>query len=501
MRAPKAAALLLGALLPAAAASATTTSVVDLPSGGGTQRFLYVRPDAPIANLVHVPGGDGVLGIQANGAMNTATANCSPVVRNRVALADRGIALALVDANTTGVVRDFDDVAGVVRYMQARNPVPTWVIGGSASTGVVANLGVNLPATDAVGVVFYSPAAEDPTFLARLRRPTLVTWHSADPNQSGNRVYNALTSAVVRERAVFSGGSSAGCGFHLFNGLDTEFVATVAGFVERNNAATQAVAPNYQGLWWKSPAGSESGWGVNLTHQGDTLFATWFTYDTDGRGMWLVMSNGERTGAGTYSGALYRTTGPAFSANAFNPAQVTVTAVGSATFTFTDSGNGTFAYVVNGVSQSKAITRQVYSTPVPECTAGGAHGASPNYQALWWASPMGSESGWGINVTHQGDILFATWFTYDTDGRGLWLVMSNGARTAAGTYSGTLYRTTGPPFSANPWPGGVAVTEAGTATFSFTGAEAGTFTFTVGGLTRTKQIARQVFASPATVCR
>src|SRR6185369_5405466 len=42
--------------------------------------------------------------------------------------------------------------------------------------------------------------------------------------------------------------------------------------------------PNYQGLWWKSPGGSESGWGINFAHQGDTIFASWFTYDVNGRG-------------------------------------------------------------------------------------------------------------------------------------------------------------------------------------------------------------------------
>ncbi len=38
-----------------------------------------------------------------------------------------------------------------------------------------------------------------------------------------------------------------------------------------------AAVTNYQGLWWNAPAGSESGWGINFAHQGDTLFATWFT--------------------------------------------------------------------------------------------------------------------------------------------------------------------------------------------------------------------------------
>jgi hypothetical protein len=35
-------------------------------------------------------------------------------------------------------------------------------------------------------------------------------------------------------------------------------------------------------------------------------------------------------------------------------------AVGTATLTFADGNNGTFAYTVNGVSQTKAITRQVF---------------------------------------------------------------------------------------------------------------------------------------------
>ena len=88
--------------------------------------------------------------------------------------------------------------------------------------------------------------------------------------------------------------------------------------------ATTATALNVQGLWWRP---SESGWGVNVTQQGDVLFATWFTYDASGRGMWLVMPNGTRTGDNAYTGTLYRTTGPAFGTN-FDPSQVATTAVG-----------------------------------------------------------------------------------------------------------------------------------------------------------------------------
>jgi hypothetical protein len=106
---------------------------------------------------------------------------------------------------------------------------------------------------------------------------------------------------------------------------------------------------------------------VNITHQGDILFATWFTYGADGKGMWLVMSEGRLTAPGTYSGQLFRTTGPAFNANPWNPSAVSVTPVGNGTFTFTDANNGTFTYTVNGITQSKQITRQVYSTPATVC--------------------------------------------------------------------------------------------------------------------------------------
>jgi len=62
---------------------------------------------------------------------------------------------------------------------------------------------------------------------------------------------------------------------------------------------------------------------------------------------------------GVYSGSLYATTGPAYNAVPFNPAQVKLSQVGVGTLTFSDDNGGTFAYTVNGVSQTKSITRQV----------------------------------------------------------------------------------------------------------------------------------------------
>ena len=255
---------------------------------------------------------------------------------------------------------------------------------------------------------------------------------------------------------------------------------------------------NVQGLWYRGEV--ERGWGVNVAHQGDILFVTWFTYDTDGSQMWLVGPDFRRTTGNTYVGPLYRTRGPSFSN--FDRTALAFDAVGSGTLSFTDANNGAFNYTVGTVSQSKPIVRQVYSATVPTCTAGGSQSATLNFQDLWYRSPAESEPGWGINVTHQGDTLFVTWFTYDTNGRGMWVVGPDVRRTTGNNFAGALYRTTGPAFSANPWnPAGLQFTDVGSINLSFTDVNTAQFSYTVSTVNQTKTITRQSFGSPATVCR
>ncbi len=47
--------------------------------------------------------------------------------------------------------------------------------------------------------------------------------------------------------------------------------------------------------------------------------------------------------------------------------ELTEVAQTAATFTFTDGNTGTFAYTVDGTTQSKPITRQVFRTPGTAC--------------------------------------------------------------------------------------------------------------------------------------
>ena len=265
------------------------------------------------------------------------------------------------------------------------------------------------------------------------------------------------------------------------------------------SVTAQQANPNHTALWW-NPA--ESGWGINLVHQGNTLFATLFTYDSNGTVMWLVMSNGALESDGrTYSGTLFRTTGPAFNANPFPPiGPANITIVGNMSVTFNAQDSALLVYTVNNAPVTKTIQRQVFGSRAAICVQStGSRAGSTNYQDLWW---IPSESGWGVNVTHQDNTLFATLFTYDATGRGLWLVMSNGVRQADGSYTGTLFQTTGPAFNANPFTpiGPANITVVGNMTFRFTDGENGTLTYTVNNVPVTKQIVRQVFSSPVPAC-
>ncbi len=264
---------------------------------------------------------------------------------------------------------------------------------------------------------------------------------------------------------------------------------------------------NYGGLWWASPAGSEAGWGLDLTHEENVVFVTWFTYDAAGKAMWLSMAAGLAK-TGSYSGTLYRSTGPSFDASPFLPAQVRTAAVGTATLTFTDADNGTFAYTLLGTAQTKPITRQAFGT-LPTCTFNLVSDLTKayNYQDLWWAAPAGSESGWGLSLTHQDDTIFAAWFTYDRDGTPLWMVMA-ADKSASNTYTGSLYTGTGPAFNSVPFdPANVNPIPAGTATLTFTDGNNAKFDYSIqlpgasGTVTQSKKITREVFAAPGTVCQ
>jgi len=214
------------------------------------------------------------------------------------------------------------------------------------------------------------------------------------------------------------------------------------------------------------------------------------------------MSNGVQQGSSTlFVGDLYITRGPAFYSEPFIPiTDANLTRVGSMTLNFVNAFSGTLSYTLNGALVVKTITKQRYGSRSASCvpTSSSRLGLI-NYQDLWWNA---NESGWGINITHQDDILFATLFTYDVAGKAFWFVMSSGFRQPDGSYLGDLYRSRGSAFNAVPF---IPITPSdltlvGAMRLSFTNGITGTLTYSVDGITVTKAITRQEFASPATSC-
>ncbi|HUQ28535.1 MAG TPA: trypsin-like peptidase domain-containing protein [Usitatibacter sp.] len=259
------------------------------------------------------------------------------------------------------------------------------------------------------------------------------------------------------------------------------------------------VDTNYTALWW-NPA--ENGWGLNISHQGNTLFGTLYTYGPDGKPTWYSMSEGVKQADGSYLGQLASTTGPAFNSSPWNANSVHGTVVGSMRLSFFGDNEGTLTYNVGSAQVTKSITKLAFGTP-PACSWSASNRSlSTNFQDLWWGG--GPESGWGVNLAHQGNIVFATLFTYDASGQPRWFVMSKGDKAdGLATYTGPLYTTTGPAFNAVPFTPITAAnnTQVGTMTFAFTHGDAGTMTYTVNGTSVTKAIQRLEFGAIKASCK
>ena len=245
------------------------------------------------------------------------------------------------------------------------------------------------------------------------------------------------------------------------------------------------------GLWWRS---TEPGWGLHLTSRGSNIFAVWFNYAVNGDPRWYVSSNCEFDPPlpcptcfqeAVCSGRVFEFTGPPFIGRPFRSDLVQGTDVGEMQLKFFDQNRASFTYEVRGRSRATPIERQLFARgPV----------ANVDYTDLYW-NP--GESGWGLGVTHQGNVMFLTWFIYDDEGRAQWMVASNCMVNAAGNgCSGALYVTRGPPgptdasgFDSSQ----VLVTEVGRVELSFSDSTNGTLSYRIGDVGVTKAITRQFF--------
>jgi hypothetical protein len=118
---------------------------------------------------------------------------------------------------------------------------------------------------------------------------------------------------------------------------------------------TAAPAASYQGLWWRSPGGSENGWGVNVAHQGDVLFAD-LVHVRHGRlGHVAVLRRAQGDRDEPTPGSSTRRRDRPFPLMTGRDSARRSSATSHSLST--DSDTGTFSYTAKGVTQSKAITK------------------------------------------------------------------------------------------------------------------------------------------------
>jgi hypothetical protein len=252
-------------------------------------------------------------------------------------------------------------------------------------------------------------------------------------------------------------------------------------------AARAQTNSNYSDLWWM-PA--ESGWGLSIADHESTLFAVYYTYDSAGRSTWFTIPGGSYSSDKRFfSGDVYATNGPSYAAMPFNSANVTATKVGTATFDFAPpalaTGNATFQYTINGITQSKTISRQPFdSAPISWAN---------DLTDLWWNS---AESGWGLSLNQKGNNTFGIFYTYDTNGAPLFATLPGVTETARGIFTGALFTTTGPFFAITPFnPALVTAQNVGSAQLQMNSLRDGYFIYTINNQTQIKNIIRQSFGA------
>ena len=113
---------------------------------------------------------------------------------------------------------------------------------------------------------------------------------------------------------------------------------------------------------------------------------------------------------------------------------------------------------------------------------------------LWW-NP--AESGWGVTITQQGNVMFLTYFVYDATGAAKWFTatLNGGATQSNGhkRYDGDLYETRGPFYGGSFDPAKVTVRKVGTSSFVPANTYSAAFSYSVDGVAVNKQIQRQSF--------
>lgn len=192
------------------------------------------------------------------------------------------------------------------------------------------------------------------------------TWNPGFTAFTGPLYIPTGTHFASYDASRFNVGQQVGSATITFTSASTATLDyTINGVAGRKQVQRQLFGPadstpvaTYGDLWWGGT--QQNGWGVAINQQYRSLFSVWYTYDAAGRTTWYVVSGGSWTSATTFTGTAYRTSGSAWLGAPYDPAAFSLQPVGSITFRFVDRDNAFMTYTIDGITQTKPITRQPF---------------------------------------------------------------------------------------------------------------------------------------------
>ena len=233
--------------------------MVDVATREGvTQRFLLLQPPDAKAAVILFAGGDGGIQIAPDGSIKRAG---NFLVRSRATFAAQGLAVAVIDAPSDRQSEPFlsgfrqtashvADVKAVIAWLRLETKLPVWLIGTSRGTQSAAYVATQLAPADggADGIVLTSSVLVDKRSrpvpglpLDRINVPVLVTHHRLDSCRACLFADLPLLTDKLKHlkktaTLVFEGGGSVGdpCearAYHGYNGIETEVVSQIAGWI------------------------------------------------------------------------------------------------------------------------------------------------------------------------------------------------------------------------------------------------------------------------------
>ena len=248
-------ALVLALAIPAGAADPDLHTIPSRP--GVSESFLLVRPPgSPVASVILLAGGDGVVALTPAGPSRL---QGNFLLRTRQRFAREGLLVAVLDSpsdrtslwNFRTTADHAADLRAAIAALREIAPVPVWLVGTSMGTLSAASAAARLKEGGPDGIVLTSSVSEISRMsgesirhvaLGDIRVPVLIVHHRHDTCRSSPYPWaadapKALKQAPAKELLTYDGGSppiSEPCeakSAHGYLGLEAQVVTDIAAWI------------------------------------------------------------------------------------------------------------------------------------------------------------------------------------------------------------------------------------------------------------------------------